>query len=102
MSINNCICTLDSTWYTLFYYITCDFHFLCECLKVIFEIFWGSPSQQGSLQFERNRNHVDKAAKVFSVADEFLVHVFKAYLSVSVCTAKTTLQSTSDAISHEA
>ena len=31
-------------------------------------------------------NQVDKAAKVFSVADEFLVHVFKAYLSVSVCT----------------
>ena len=38
---------------------------------------------------------------MFSVADEFLVHVFKAHLSVSVCTLLK-LQSTSDAISHEA
>ena len=26
-----------------------DFHFLWECLRVVFLIFWGSPSQHGSL-----------------------------------------------------
>ena len=47
------------------------------------------------------RVQVDKAAKVFNVADEFMVHVFKAHLSASVCTLLK-LQSTSEVIHHEA
>ena len=82
--------------HALFYHLG-DFHFLWECLEVIFEIFWSSPSHQGSLcnLREIQRVQVDKGAKVFNVADEFLVHVFKANLSASVCTSLK-VQSTSE------
>ena len=57
-----------------------DFHFLWECLKVIYMIYWGNPSQPGSLcnlREQINRKQVDKSAKVFNVGDEFLLHCFK-------------------------
>ena len=44
-----------------------DFHFLWECLRVVFSIFWGIPSQQGSLSSLRSVAHrlnVDKKVKV--------------------------------------
>ena len=53
------------------------------------------------MQFERNTACSGRQkAKVFNVTDEFLVHVFKAHLSASVCTLLK-VQSTSDVISHE-
>lgn len=58
--------------------------------EVIFQIFWVHHFNQ--------RVQVDKGAKVFNVADKFLVHVFKAHLRTMVCT----VQSTSDIIDHEA
>ena len=50
-----------------------------ECLKVVFMIFWGSPAQPGSLCNMKEiirRIQVDKTAKVFNVADEFVLHTF--------------------------
>jgi hypothetical protein len=64
--------------------ITGDFHFLWECLKVIFLIFWGTPAQHGSLSNMREqvrRHQVEKNVK----GDEFLVHAFKAHLLASIC-----------------
>lgn len=80
-----------------------DFHFLWECLKVIFISFWGTPAQHGSLSNMREhvrRHQVDKNVKVFSVGDEFLIHVFKAHLLASVCSLLK-IKSTSDTIPHE-
>ena len=68
---------------------TGDFHFLWECLRVVFAIFWGNPTQSGSLCNMReqiNRKLVDKKVKVFSIGDEFLLHAFKAHLTARVCT----------------
>ena len=31
------------------------------------------------------RTHVDKIAKVFNIADEFIVHAFKAHLKANIC-----------------
>lgn len=65
-----------------------DFHFLWECLRVIFLIFWGTPAQHGSLSNMREhvrRLQVDKGVKVFNVGDEFLMHIFKAHLVASIC-----------------
>ena len=76
-----------------------DFHFLWECLKVIFLILWGTPAEHGSLcnmREQTRRNQVDKSVKVFSVGDEFLVHMFKAHLAAKICT-NLKLKSTSDA-----
>ena len=84
-------------------YLPGDFHFLWECLKVIFLIFWGSPAEQGSLCSMREqirRNQVDKNVKVFSTGDEFVMHMFKAHLAARVCT-KLALKSTSDNVEHE-
>ena len=67
---------------------TGDFHFLWECLKLIFLMFWGTTSQPGSLCNVReyiSRKQVDKEAKVFNVADEFLIHTFKSHLLARVC-----------------
>ena len=81
-----------------------DFHFLWECLKVIFMMFWGTPSQPGSLCNVReyiSRKQVDKEAKVFNVADEFLIHTFKSHLLARVCCVLKITSPSSD-INHEA
>ena len=73
-----------------------------ECLKVIFLIFWGIPSQPGSLRNMREvirRLQVDKTAKVFNTADEFVLHTFKAHLQAHICHLLE-LKSTSDPIPH--
>lgn len=80
-----------------------DFHFLWECLRVIFLTFWGTPAEHGSLCNVREqirRNQVDKDVKVFSVGDEFVIHSFKAHLTARVYTTLG-LHSTSDTIPHE-
>ena len=85
------------------FYNTGDFHFLWECLRVVFKIFWGSPSHTGSLCNHREyirRLQVDKSVKVFNVGDEFLVHVFKAHLAANICTLLK-LESRNDPIDHE-
>ena len=85
------------------FYNTGDFHFLWECLRVVFKIFWGSPSHTGSLCNHREyirRLQVDKSVKVFNVGDEFLVHVFKAHLAANICTLLN-LKSRNDPIDHE-
>ena len=46
------------------------------------------------------RLRVDKSVKVFNTCDEFLVHMFKAHLTASVCT-QLKLKDTSDTIEHE-
>lgn len=49
---------------------------------------WGKQSEPGSLSNLHsyiNRTVVDKAGKKFSVADEFLVHAFKAHLLAAIC-----------------
>ena len=79
-----------------------DFHFMWECLKVIFLIFWGIPSQPGSLCNMREiirRLQVDKTAKVFNTADEFVLHAFKAHLQAHICHLLG-LKSPSDPIPH--
>ena len=48
---------------------TGDFHFLWGCLRVVFNIFWGAPSNVGSLCNMRdffNRKLVSKDVKVLS------------------------------------
>ena len=65
-----------------------DFHFLWECLRVVFTIFWGAPSENGSLCSMREliqRKLVTKAVKVFNIGDEFLLHTFKAHLIARIC-----------------
>ena len=65
-----------------------DFHFLWECLRVVFTIFWGTPSDSGTLCNMRefiSRKLVNKTVKVFNVGDEFLSHTFKAHLTASIC-----------------
>ena len=87
----------------LHYCTTGDFHFLWECLRVIFLTFWSTPAKHGSLCNTREqlrRTQVDKGVKVFSVGDEFLVHTFKGHLAARICTILG-LKSTSDAIPHE-
>lgn len=67
---------------------TGDFHFLWECLRVVFTIFWGTPSDTGSLCNLRefiSRKQVSKAVKVFNVGDEFLIHCFKAHFTARAC-----------------
>ena len=81
-----------------------DFHFLWECLRVIFSMFWGSPAQIGSLCNMREvirRLQVDKGVKVFNIGDEFLLHVFKAHFKVSIFPILN-IQTTSGTISHQA
>lgn len=80
-----------------------DFHFLWECLRVIFLTFWGTPSQLGSLSNMREyirRLQVDKQVKIFSVGDEFLIHVFKAHLLAAIFSSLK-ISSISDSIPHD-
>lgn len=46
------------------------------------------------------RLQVDKGVKVFNVGDEFLMHVFKAHLTASICSSFK-INSVTDAIPHE-
>ena len=69
---------------------------------MIVSMFWGSPSQPGSLCNLREivqRTHVDKVVKVFNVGDEFLLHKFKAHLIAGII-HKFEISSSSDAIEH--
>ena len=66
-----------------------DLHFLWECLQVAVMEHWGKQSDPGSLCnlcSLINRTLVDKAAKTFSIEDEFVVHAFKAHLLAAICT----------------
>ena len=66
-----------------------DFHFMWECLKVIYLTFWESPEHPGSLAYLSkltNRTNVTIAAKKFQQADEFLRHALEAYLTASLLT----------------
>ena len=98
---NVCTHMCNYHWYMYYTHIG-DFHFLWECLRVVFSIFWGNPSLQGSLCNMReviNRKQVDKKVKVFSVGDEFLLHAFKAHLTARVCTLFN-INSPADNIQH--
>ncbi len=80
-----------------------DFHFVWECLKVLLSSFWGSASTPGSLYHLLEivrRQRVDQKAKVFSVADEFAIHCFKAHLQASIC-HQLQITSPTDDIPHE-
>lgn len=80
-----------------------DLHFLWECLRVIFLMFWGSPAQIGSLCNLREivrRSQVDKGVNVFNVKDEFLIHVFKAHFKTSMLPILN-IQTSSDSITHQ-
>lgn len=64
-----------------------DFHFLWECLRVVFLLFWGSPTEIGSLANLKcllNRKDVDKDAEKFEPSDEFLQNVLQSYLVSSL------------------
>ena len=55
---------------------------------MLFHIFWGTPSQVGSLCNMRESVRwmlVDKTVKVFNIGDKFIIHVFKAHLKASIC-----------------
>ena len=97
-----CICTC--TYYCVTQCtLTGDFHFLWECLKVLFLMFWEPHGNAGSLSSLRdtiNRKQVDKPVKIFNTGDEFLLHTFKAHLAARICT-HLNLTSTSDDIPHE-
>ena len=69
------------------YILIGDFHFLWECLKTVVEIFWGGVTHSGSicnLREKVNRTQLDKNAKTFSTADEFVIHTLKAHLLAAV------------------
>ena len=79
-----------------------DFHFLWECLRVVYFIFWGTPSLIGSLCNLREivrQVQVDKGVKVFNIGDEFLVHAFKSHLTAGIMT-QLNIQTTADDIEH--
>ena len=79
-----------------------DFHFVWECLRTVFTIFWGSPAQIGSLCNLREyvqRLQVDKNVKTFNIGDEFLVHAFKGHLTAAICTLLK-LKSQDDPVAH--
>ena len=55
---------------------------------MVYSIFWGTPSDIGSLCNMReliNRKLVTKSVKVFKVGDEFLVHTFHAHFKARIC-----------------
>ena len=85
-------------------FLTGDFHFLWECLRALFLIFWGTPSQPGSLYNIReyiNRKQVNKSVSTFNVADEFVLHAFKAHLLANIC-KHFHISSPQDNIEHQA
>jgi hypothetical protein len=66
---------VTSLWFTLSKHICwpVDFHYLWECLKVIFLISWGTPAQHGWLSNTREqtrRHQVDKTVNVSNVGDQ--------------------------------
>ena len=66
-------------------------------------MFWGTPAQPGSLCNLREvirRTQVDKVAKVFNVADEFLMHTFRAHLLAGI-TSSLAINEVSESIPHE-
>lgn len=76
------------------------FHFLWECLRVVFMMFWGTPSLHGSLCNMREVcKLVDKGVKVFNVGDEFLNDVFHSHLRSAIF-HHFNISSTSDTIDH--
>ena len=80
-----------------------DFHFLWECLRVIFHIFWGSPAFPGSLCNLREHIHrvrVTREVRDFSVGDEFLMHTFISHLLTAICSVFH-IQSPHEPIPHE-
>ena len=63
-------------------------HFLWECQKVILQSFWGGPTISGSISNLRQvveRFGVDQKGKIFSVGDEFVIHVFHSHFAASIC-----------------
>ena len=83
--------------------ITGDFHFLWECLKVIIDAFWGNTTTPGSIcsSWEYiHRVQLDKQAKSFSGADEFILHAFKAHLLAHIM-AHFGITATNTVIPHE-
>ena len=78
--------------YTGYLTLIGDFHFLWECLRVVFTIFWGAPNQPGSLCNLREiarRTSVDKGVKVFNTGDEFLLLAFRAHLKAAIASSLT-------------
>ena len=74
-----------------------------ECLQVLLLAYWGTANQPGALSNLRqqiNRTLVDKAGKTFSVADEFVIHAFKAHLIAAAC-AHFNVKSPSETIPHD-
>ena len=56
---------------------------------MLLHMFWGCPSQIGSLCNIRefvHRVQVDKMGKVFNVCDEFILHAYKSHLLAAICT----------------
>jgi len=89
--------------FSIYYSSLGDFHFVWECLRVVFTIFWGSPSQIGSLCNLREyvqRLQVDKSVKTFNTGDEFVVHAFKGHLMAAVCTILK-VNSAQDPVPHD-
>ena len=77
---------------------------LWECLKVIFDCYWGKSTRHGSLVSSLreliNRNRVDKKVKkTFCIGDEFLTHVFQAHL-LAQCYKHFNISSTKGSIPH--
>lgn len=59
-----------------------------ECLRTVLSNYWGSASTAGSLYHLREvirRHKIDQKGKVFSVADEFVLHCFHAHLLANIC-----------------
>lgn len=82
--------------------MTGDFHFLWECLRVLFDMFWGDLSSVGSLCNLREyirRTRFDKSVKCFNIGDEFVMHVFKAHFIAKICTFFK-IQAANDVIKH--
>ena len=70
------------------YFCSGDFHFLWECARVLLQAYWGNPTTVGSLCHLHNyinRGLVDQTGKVFNIADEFLIHTYKAHLIAAMC-----------------
>ena len=80
-----------------------DFHFLWERLRVLLQLYWGSPKQPGSLCHLRELVHrvqVDRAGKVFNTCDEFVLHAFKGHLVAAICN-KLNLDSKDSPLEHD-
>ena len=70
---------------------------------MIVDTYWGQPSFAGSLCHLReyiNRLSVDKKAKTFSIADEFVLHTFRAHVLAAICD-QLHIQSPSDPVAHD-